>query len=153
MTTLIAHRGNLNGPDPSRENHPYYIEQAIEKGYDVEIDLRMYNGILHLGHDESQYDIDLSFLMKHQGKLWVHCKDNEAFHFVNKYTRLNYFWHDTDDYTMTSYGFVWAYPGKPPVGDRCVMVMPERHWTVAEMVKFKTYSICSDYVEQIKNYK
>ena len=32
---LIAHRGNISGPNPKRENTPEYIEEAIEKGFDV----------------------------------------------------------------------------------------------------------------------
>jgi len=27
---LIAHRGNTDGPNPSEENNPEYIEEAIE---------------------------------------------------------------------------------------------------------------------------
>ena len=34
---LIAHRGNLKGPNPDKENKPDYLEFAINKGYDVEI--------------------------------------------------------------------------------------------------------------------
>jgi hypothetical protein len=35
------------------------------------------------------------------------------------------FFHDTDDYTITSDGYIWAYPGKELVtGSICVM--PER---------------------------
>jgi len=26
---LIAHRGNINGPNPEKENHPDYINTAI----------------------------------------------------------------------------------------------------------------------------
>ena len=36
---LIAHRGNIDGPNVNEENKPEYILQAIEKGYFVEIDL------------------------------------------------------------------------------------------------------------------
>ena len=36
---LIAHRGNVNGPDPLTENTPEKIESAITAGYDVEIDI------------------------------------------------------------------------------------------------------------------
>ena len=36
---LIAHRGNINGPDKAKENHPDYINKAIEAGYNVEIDI------------------------------------------------------------------------------------------------------------------
>lgn len=153
MILLIAHRGNLNGPDPSRENHPDYIEEAIRQGYHVEIDLRMYNGQLMLGHDKPQYEIDFMFLHNNISKLWIHCKDDNALDCMIRHTNANYFWHDTDDYTMTSEGFVWAYPGKRPVGDSCIMVMPEHHWSIGEIAKFNTFGVCSDYVEQIKNYK
>ena len=37
---LIAHRGNVSGPNPEMENNPLYIDRALEKGYDVEIDIR-----------------------------------------------------------------------------------------------------------------
>ena len=37
---LIAHRGNIHGENPSEENKPEYIDAAIDKGYDVEIDVR-----------------------------------------------------------------------------------------------------------------
>jgi glycerophosphoryl diester phosphodiesterase len=36
---LIAHRGNTEGPNPLEENKPEYIEEAIENGFDVEIDI------------------------------------------------------------------------------------------------------------------
>jgi hypothetical protein len=151
---LIAHRGNLKGPDPSKENHPDYILNAIKQGYDVEIDLRMFNGELMLGHDEPQYETDLLFLTQYSSKLWVHCKDFESLDFVSKYTNLNFFAHFTEEpYILTSRGDFWAYPGYNSLGERCVMVMPELHWKIEEIVNFKTYGICSDYVEQIKNYK
>ena len=30
---LIAHRGNISGPNPEKENHPDYILEAIRLGY------------------------------------------------------------------------------------------------------------------------
>ena len=36
---LIAHRGNIDGPNPERENSPEYIEEALKAGYDVEVDV------------------------------------------------------------------------------------------------------------------
>ena len=53
---LISHRGNLEGPNPERENHPDYIYEAIQAGYDVEIDIWFVDGKFKLGHDEPQYD-------------------------------------------------------------------------------------------------
>ena len=57
---LIAHRGNINGPDPSKENTPEYIEQAIAQGFDVEVDVRYspLHSKLYLGHDEPDYKVD-----------------------------------------------------------------------------------------------
>jgi hypothetical protein len=151
MLKFISHRGNLNGPNPSRENHPDYILEAINKGYNVEIDLRMFNGELMLGHDEPQYEVELLFLVQHISKLWVHCKDYASLDFVSKYTVLNFFSHFTDEpYVLTSHGQFWAYPGQLPLGTDCVMVMPELHWKIPEIVKFNTYGVCSDYIADIK---
>ncbi len=58
---LISHRGNINGRVPNLENSPDFIDAAIEKKYDVEIDLRTHNGKLFLGHDEPQYEIDIEY--------------------------------------------------------------------------------------------
>jgi hypothetical protein len=48
---LISHRGNINGKIVEKENHPDYIDEAINLDYDVEIDIWMIEGILMLGHD------------------------------------------------------------------------------------------------------
>lgn len=142
---LIAHRGNTEGPKPDFENNPVYIENAISEGYDVEIDLRMHNGKLYLGHDEPQYEIGPGFLFK--SSLWIHCKDRKALEFMVTENFCNFFWHDTDNYTMTSKGFVWAYPGKHPVANKCIMVMPELFWKLEDIPLFNTYGVCSDYVK------
>ena len=49
----ISHRGNIDHVDKTQENKKYYIQEAIDLGYDVEIDVRKKrNGSLWLGHDE-----------------------------------------------------------------------------------------------------
>lgn len=146
---FIAHRGNLYGKNPQKENDPSYIETAISKGFSVEIDLRTRDDEIFLGHDDSQYKINLDWLNKHSNHLWVHCKDTGAFKFAID-NNLHYFWHDTDEYTLTSKNYVWAYPGKKPVGNFCIMVMPEIYWSFSDSVNFPCYGICSDYVEDMK---
>lgn len=37
---ILAHRGNLRGPDPGRENSPESIGDAIAAGYGIETDVR-----------------------------------------------------------------------------------------------------------------
>ena len=39
---LIAHRGNINGRNKKRENEIEYILEALNLGYDVEIDFSTY---------------------------------------------------------------------------------------------------------------
>ena len=38
---LIAHRGNIDGPNPETENTPEQIVKCIDQGYDVEVDIRI----------------------------------------------------------------------------------------------------------------
>ena len=61
---LIAHRGNTDGRFESYENEPNYIDKALKKGYDVEIDIWVIEGNFYLGHDKPQYGITLEWLDK-----------------------------------------------------------------------------------------
>jgi hypothetical protein len=146
---LISHRGNLVGPNPSFENTQKYIQEALDKGFSVEIDLRTLNGELHLGHDYAQHSIDSNFLVLNRGRLWVHCKDSTAFEKAMQ-LQLNCFFHDSDDYTMTSFGYVWCYPNKTPIGKMSVSVLPEKHIDINQIDK-SLFAVCSDYVLTIKN--
>ena len=142
---LIAHRGNINGSEPDNENSPEYIERAIQQGFDVEIDLRVGLG-LQLGHDKSQYFIDINWLDKFKHRLWIHCKDFAALKYLTerKISGLNYFWHQEDDYTLTSLGYIWTYPDKH-VSNNSVLVDLS-----GVTIKENCYGICSDYVGKIK---
>jgi hypothetical protein len=133
---------------PSLENSPYFIDAAIQKKYDVEIDLRTHNGKLFLGHDEPQYEIDIEWLKSRSDYLWIHGKDRESFDICLE-NNLHTFWHDTDDYTITSKNFVWAYPGKLSAGRFCILVMPERVWNIEEIRKMTCAGFCSDIIEQL----
>ena len=75
---LISHRGNIDGPNPNLENKPSYILEAINKGYDCEVDFWFRDGKFILGHDEPQYEIPFEFIKNYYRKLWIHCKNKEA---------------------------------------------------------------------------
>lgn len=143
---FISHRGNIDGPNEESENNPSYIDLAIDEGFDVEIDLWMVGSKLYLGHDEPDIKIDENFLLDRESVLWVHCKNGAALDFAaNNY--LNCFFHDTDDYTITSAGFVWAYPGKDRASDHCIMVKPE----FFNFPSTENYAgVCSDYIRKIR---
>lgn len=151
---LIAHRGNIDGSNPLEENRPEYIEKAIESGYDVEIDIRYEKNVdgLYLGHDEPQYVINWLWLSKYKENLWIHCKNIEAlFEFSLETSGYNYFWHQEDDYTLTSKNYIWTYPGKIHT-KKSVIVMPEWEESVNwdQLKTSKCYGICSDYVGKLK---
>ena len=59
---LIAHRGNLDGSDPDKENYPSYIQRALKLGYDAEIDVWHIDDKWYLGHDDPRYEIKYNFL-------------------------------------------------------------------------------------------
>ena len=150
---LIAHRGNLNGPNPLVENDPQRITYCIDEGYDVEIDVRYdhHTNMLWLGHDEPQHKVNWFWMAGRQKHLWIHCKDVATLHeFSTKTSGYNFFFHDKDDYTLTSKQYIWAYPGKSYT-DHTVMVMPE--WK--EDVDWDTlratncFGICTDYPQRL----
>jgi len=144
MMYLISHRGNTNGKIEEWENHPQYIDDTIRLGYDVEVDIWVKNGILYLGHDEPQYEIPLEWLFHRKKKLWVHCKNVDAMEYIYD-TDLNYFWHDVDTMTLTSKGYIWAYPGKQPI-KYSIAVMPELFNDDVS----HCYGVCSDYIQNYK---
>jgi hypothetical protein len=145
---LISHRGNINGPNLQKENHPNYILNALNKGYEVEIDV-WYVDKFMLGHDKPQYEFPFDLLEKFYTKLWVHCKNIEAIVKLKNNpelnSRLNYFWHENDTVTLTSKGYIWAYPGKQPINNS-IAVMPE----ISNDNITQCKGICSDYIEKYK---
>lgn len=150
MITLIAHRGNVKGPNPKLENKPSYINIALNKGYDVEIDVWYYDKKWWLGHDKPQYKISRKWIEDRKLNLWIHCKNLGALElFVKTDTKVgvsspNYFWHQNDEYTLTSHGFIWTYPDKylSKVGN-AICVLPELGYRGYFR---KCYGICTDYV-------
>ena len=143
---IISHRGNINGRLESYENEPNYINLAISKGYDVEVDVRVIEGTFYLGHDEPQYGVTLDWLYKRRNKLWIHCKNIEAVEWFNNLLgTYHYFWHQEDTVTLTSKNIIWAYPGKQPVKNS-IAVMPELYNDDIT----QCLGVCSDYIQNYK---
>jgi hypothetical protein len=148
----ISHRGNLFGPKPAEENTIAAITVALAKGFDVELDIH-YNEAdknLYLGHDLGQYGVSVTWLEQYKKNLWIHCKNIAALQFFSQTAdNFHYFWHQNDDYTLTSQQIIWAYPGQPHT-TRAVIVMPERISTDALRAAMQAdcYGVCSDYIGQ-----
>ena len=90
---LISHRGNINGKNSDRENSIEYIEEALDMGYNVEIDVWVIDNKFYLGHDNPLYEVDFLFLINN--KLWCHAKNLEALLKMKNYD-INCFWHEND---------------------------------------------------------
>jgi hypothetical protein len=105
---IISHRGNLEEKKPHLENNITYIQQALDRGFDVEIDVWCMNGEFFLGHDSPTYPVDVEWF--HQKSLWCHAKNKEAFEEMLKHN-IHCFWHENDKMTLTSNGLLWMYPG------------------------------------------
>ena len=67
---LISHRGNLNGVNVKKENSVDYIEEALDQGFDVEVDVWNISGSYFLGHDEPQHLVKKDFLNNIFGNIY-----------------------------------------------------------------------------------
>jgi hypothetical protein len=135
---IISHRGNLNGPNPSTENSITAINIALYHGFDVEIDIWYKNNNWYLGHDKPKYFIDESFLQNK--KLWCHAKNLDALNLMLKNNRIHSFWHQNDDFALTSKGYIWTYPAKD-TEDNSIIVLRSKK----DKVPKKCFGICTDF--------
>ncbi len=141
---LISHRGNINGRILEKQNSPYYINYALNCGYDVQVDIWYKNKNVYLGHDYPLYFIPQQFVKKNN--LWCHAKNIDALKYLID-NNINCFAHNNDDYVLTSSNHIWVYPGKSLI-DGCVAVKPEGLYTDQQLKV--CYGICSDFVQQYK---
>ena len=144
---LIAHRGLTDGPDKAFENHPKKIKNSLADGFHCEIDVWYKDERWYLGHDEPVHAVDYEFL--EQPRLWVHAKNLEALYVLGANKSINFFWHQEDDFTLTSMGDIWTYPGKPLMSNS-INVMPEWNDPNFEKVNFNCMGICSDHVRRLR---
>lgn len=135
----------MTGPNPGRENSPQYINEALSAGFDCEIDLWVCDGVTKLGHNHGQYPIDLDWMRERKENLWVHCKNHEAVAMMASDT-LNWFFHDSDSYTLTSKGYVWSYPGVAVAGSTSIVLHFGRSDPTRRGDLAKAYGICGDFV-------
>ena len=141
---FISHRGNLSGIDENSENTKHYIENAINKGFECEIDLWVESSKISLGHDVPSLEISIDFLLEYKDMLGVHCKNLQALEFMNNNKVFNFFWHENDQYTLTSKNYIWTYPNIVS-GENSIVV------SLGSNIPNGNYvGICSDNIEVIR---
>ena len=142
---FISHRGNIGGINIAGENSEESILEAINQGYECEIDVWYKNGEYFLGHETPQFITSINFLKK--DKLWIHCKNIEALYQIHNLSKC--FFHNGDDVVLTSNNFLWTYVGKLLTPDS-ICVLPELSKYSLEHLK-NCYAICSDNIQYYKN--
>lgn len=153
---LISHRGNLAGPIPERENKPDYIQEAIDKGYDVEIDVRLNTVGMFLGHDTPDYGTTLEWLLDRKESLWVHAKDFNSLDLLLA-QGMRVFYHQLEKHTIIgNTRIIWSHDISEADLRSIIPVIGESD-VVSFMAEGRTeapfYGICSDFVESLKGMK
>ena len=147
---LISHRGNVFGKLVDRENHPNYIQRALDLGYDVEIDLWYVGREWCLGHDGPHYMCSNVSQYLNDSRLWIHCKNVEALVMLEQWPHpiaANYFFHNTDPVTLTSHNWIWAFPGIKVNSFKSICVMPELvGWNKDNIDNIGFGGVCSDII-------
>jgi len=147
---FIAHRGNTNGVNIEKENTIEQIILAIEKNFDVEIDVWYKNKSFYLGHDNSEHIISLDFLLHFSKFFWCHAKNIETLNELLKYSKINCFFHQNDDCTLTSHQYIWSHINfNKSLTERSILLKfaKDKKFTIPENI----FGMCSDNVEYYKN--
>jgi len=145
----ISHRGNTTGINKERENSPEYIQEAIDGGFLVEVDVWVTNSIPFLGHDKPQYEVKWEFLVERSTELICHAKNQEALSYLTK-KDMHCFAHDLDPFVVTSRGLTWAFPGEEKKGS--IAVMPESNDTNKYYMEcIGVIGICSDIIKTYRD--
>ena len=147
---FISHRGNLEGAQKDLENLPDQIDKAISQGFDVEIDLWLHNGSLYLGHDGPEHKTSDRFLIDRSPNLWIHAKSIDTVSFLFR-SDLNWFWHETDKFALTSKEIPWSFP--EIFFESCVVNQPadsSKFWTERLHEKMNFHAICHDDIMRVR---
>jgi hypothetical protein len=134
---IISHRGNINGKDLSLENDPKQILKVIELGLDCEVDVWNIDGCYYLGHDFPKHPIKEKFL--ENSFLWCHAKNFKALNSMNLNKKIHYFWHQNDNFTLTSKNIIWTYPNQQTY-ENSIIVLNDK-----QAPPSICFGICTDY--------
>jgi len=149
---IYSHRGNLDGSNRQWENHPSQINKAISAQFNVEIDFWYVEGECWLGHDFPEHKVSWDFLAQIKYQVILHAKNVEALGFLSN-KDAHYFWHDTDDYTLTSWGWVWMHPLAHSTGkgytNMTILALPENSASDFDQDFYTNIGgVCTDYPER-----
>lgn len=147
---LIAHRGNTEGPNKSKENTEEYLKTALSNNFWIEVDVwedGNSNDTVMLGHDKPEHKSTFNFL-KSDPRIICHAKTAVILEKLLKH-EIHCFSHDKDNCVLTSCKYIWTYPGHD-LTKSSIAVMPE--WIEKDYKKWLSFDckgICSDFVGKL----
>jgi hypothetical protein len=146
---IISHRGNIKGPVSDKENRPSYIDCAIQIGFDVEVDIRVINNQIWLGHDIPSYTINSKWIMQRSKFIWFHCKNIDAVILLKSINKnIKYFCHVSDPYVITSTGHLWVHNLQYVINDSCIIPLLSLE-NIKQYNNRTVYAICTDFASQL----
>lgn len=151
---IYAHRGNSELSDFKLENSPKSIDVALNRGFHAEIDLRVANGQLYLGHDTPQYNISINWLLNRKSRLLCHIKEIEVFSLIKNISRLTFFVHFSDDFSLVSNGKIWVHNQRLPLNNLCIthLITQENIENFRNKTMIRSvYGIVTDYPIKLKD--
>lgn len=162
---IISHRGNLNGPDKTRENEMFYLVEALNKGFDIEFDLWYFADRFWLGHDNPERSFSIDTLMiwtsKYSNqKFYVHCKNVWALEKMLYFEKSNLipFFHDADQCILLRDNTIWVHPNaivSSQSKEKSIAVFPtcrSVQYDINLDLDFKNfYGICTDYPLDVRD--
>jgi hypothetical protein len=141
---IISHRGNTIGPS-NKENDIIQLDD-VSKHMVVEVDVWLVEGVWFIGHDSPETPIPRAFLGN--GNFILHAKNLEALNCLAlSDSEPHYFWHQEDDYTLTSKNFIWTYPRKE-VASNCIIVCQSLEET-KKYADSVAWGVCTDFAGMV----
>lgn len=154
---IFSHRGNIDGPNPDRENSPEYIDEAIALGFFVEVDIRFIDDKFWLGHDEAKHVVSMKWLETRRTKILLHCKNLDVCQILPR-MGFSYFVHSQDKMALISHGEIWLHdlsykPDSPSwvnlYGDCIIPLITKEQLSLID--QFESASgICTDYPNELR---
>ena len=145
---LISHRGNVSGPNLENENKPSFIQTAIDEGYDVEVDVRLLDAGLYLGHDNPDYPVELEWLVARKDRLWIHTKNFQAMNLLIEHD-LKVFYHQTEKHAVIgNTRFIWSCDLTEATERSVIPLIGEEETEKYKDVIMNFYAVCSDYIRR-----
>ena len=140
---IIAHRGRIEN-SKYQDNTLEAIKESLDKGLSVEIDLMKINERFYLGHDNPNFEIQLSEI--DYDKVYIHMKTPHIIDTI----KADFFFIENDSYALTKKNKIWTNYNNKEYNQDSIMCSAELVGGNFNMNKIfswakKAHGICTDF--------